>query len=47
MDTGDYNESNNLYDYLISTMNIDNNIFGYENYGKIKLVSICDELLFV
>ena len=47
MDTGDYNESNNLYDYLIGTMSIDNNIFGYENYGKIKLVSICDELLFV
>ena len=26
-------------------MSIDNNIFGYENYGKIKLISICDELL--
>ena len=45
MDTGDYDVANNLYDYLIGTMSIDNNIFGYENYGKIKLVSICDELL--
>ena len=45
MDTGYYDESNNLYEYLISTMTIDNNIFGYEKIEKIRLISICDELL--
>ena len=44
-DTGYYNEENNLYKYLISTMKIDNNIFDYEKVEKIKLVKICDELL--
>ena len=45
MDTGYYDESNNLYDYLMSTMSIDNNIFGYEKIEKIRLISICNELL--
>ena len=45
MDTGSYDESNNLYDFLMSKMIIDNNIFGYEKIEKIRLVSICDELL--
>ena len=45
MDTNNYNESNNLYDFLIEKISIDNNIFGYEIIEKIKLVSICDELL--
>ena len=45
MDTGNYSESNNLYDYLISRLTIDNNIFGYEKIEKIRLISICDELL--
>ena len=44
MDTGYYQSSNNLYDYLIDTMSIDNNIFGYERINKIRLISICDEL---
>ena len=44
MDTGFYQSSNNLYDYLISTMSIDNNIFGYERINKIRLISICNEL---
>ena len=45
MDTGYYDDSNNLYDYLMSTMTIDDNIFGYEKIEKIRLISICDELL--
>ena len=44
MDTGYYDSSNNLYDYLMTTMSIDNNIFGYERIEKIRLISICDEL---
>ncbi len=45
MDTGHYEDSYNLYDYLFAKMRVDNNIFGYEKIQKIKLVSICDELL--
>ena len=45
MDTDNYNGSNNLYDFLIDKISIDNNIFGYEIIEKIKLVAICDELL--
>ena len=45
MDTGYYNNENNLYDYLIEKLNIDNNLFDYEKYEKIRLISICDELL--
>ena len=44
MDTGSYDSSNNLYDYLMTTMTIDNNIFDYERIEKIRLISICDEL---
>ena len=44
MDTGYYNSTNNLYDYLMSTMTIDNNIFDYERIEKIRLIKICDEL---
>ena len=45
MDTGFYNTANNLYDHLINNMTIDNNIFGYNKIEKIRLISICDELL--
>jgi hypothetical protein len=45
MDTGYYDESNNLYDFLMTKMTIDNNIFAYEKIEKIRLVKICDELL--
>ena len=45
MDTGYYVNSNNLYDYLISKMVIDNNIFDYEKVEKIRLIKICGELL--
>ena len=44
MDTGYYDGQSNLYDYLMSTMSIDNNIFGYKKIEKIRLISICDEL---
>ena len=44
MDTGSYDSSNNLYDYLMTTMSIDNNIFGYERIEQIRLIKICDEL---
>ena len=44
MDTGSYDSSNNLYDYLMTKMSIDNNIFGYEKIEGIRLISICDEL---
>ena len=46
-DTGYYNSSNNLYDYLIQTMKIENNIFGYEKLDKIKMVSIPEEIIFL
>jgi hypothetical protein len=45
MDNGNYNSSYNLFDYLLSKMVIDNNIFGYEKVEKIRLISICNELL--
>ena len=45
MDTGYYDSSNNLYEFLIDNMTIDNNIFGYEKVNKIRLVKICEELL--
>ncbi len=44
MDTGYYSSTNNLYNYLISKMVIDNNIFAYEKVEKIRLIKICDEL---
>ena len=45
-DTGYYNNSNNLYNYLIQTMKIENNIFGYERVDKIKMASIPEEIIF-
>ena len=45
MDTGYYNPTNNLYERLMLNLTIDNNIFGYERIEKIRLVSICPELL--
>ena len=45
MDVSNYNSTNNLFDYLMSKMVIDNNIFAYEKVEKIRLISICDELL--
>ena len=45
MDNGNYNSAYNLFDYLMSKMVIDNNIFGYEKVQKIRFISICDELL--
>jgi hypothetical protein len=44
-DSGNYNEEKNLYNDLMDTMTIDNNIFGYVKVEQIRLVSICDELL--
>ena len=46
MDTDVYNDTYNLYNFLMTYMKIDNNIFGYVRVDKIRLVSICDELLF-
>ena len=46
MDTGYYTTSNNIYNYLMSNMTVENNIFGYITVQKINLVSIPDELLF-
>ena len=46
MDTGYYNQNNNLYERLIESCVIDNNIFGYEIVPKINLVSYPDEILF-
>ena len=45
MDTGYYSTEINLYDFLMSKMTIDNNIFNYEKVEKIRLISICPELL--
>ena len=45
LDSPNYNNSLNLYDYLTENLIIENNIFGYENAGKIKLVSIPQEIL--
>ena len=46
MDTGYYNSNNNLYNRLVETAVIDNNIFGYQFVPKINLVYYPDELLF-
>ena len=45
-DSDNYDNSNNLYTYLMGTMKIDNNIFGYEKVEQIKLISIPDEIKF-
>ena len=46
MDTGYYNTGNNIYNRLVETCVIDNNIFGYEFVPKINLVYYPPELLF-
>ena len=46
MDTGYYESKNNLYDMLVKTCVIDNNIFGYEFVPKINLVYYPKELIF-
>ena len=46
MDSDYYDNSNNLYTFLMGTMKIDNNIFGYEKVEQIKLISIPDEIKF-
>ncbi len=38
MDTGYYNETNNLFNKLMESCVINNNIFGYEMVPKINLV---------
>ena len=45
IDSENYNESYNLYNNLMTKMKIDNNIFGYERMGQIKLISIPDEII--
>ena len=37
--------TNNIYKYLMSIMNLDNNIFGYEPVDKINLVTMSREIL--
>jgi len=46
MDLANYNSENNLYNTLISSCIIDNNIFGYELVPKINLVYYSEEILF-
>ena len=45
-DVPDHDASKNLYNFLISKLVIDNNIFEYEQINKINLVTIPPELLF-
>ena len=46
MDTDYYDSNDNLYNFLMQKMKVENNIFGYEIVEKINLVSIPKELLF-
>ena len=46
MDSGDYNETNYLFNYLMENMTIDNNIFGFITDREIHY-SIPDELTFL
>jgi len=46
VDTGYYNASYNLYDFLIENAVIENNIFNYKLMEQIKLVTIPDEIIF-
>ena len=41
-----YDSTKNLFNYLMNTMKIENNIFGYKKVHKIKLITIPEELLF-
>ena len=45
-DVPDHDASKNLYNFLISKLVIDNNIFEYEQINRINLVTIPPELLF-
>ena len=47
MDSDDYNETNNFFDYLIENMTIENNIFGYIPHSEITFSSIPNELAFL
>ena len=47
IDSENYDESYNLYNYLMTKMKIDNNIFHYEKVEQIKLISIPDEIIFL
>jgi hypothetical protein len=47
MDTGEYNNVNNLVTALLKNMTIDNNIFGYIPINKIILVSYPEEIIFI
>ena len=46
MDMENHNYTNNLYNTLMRNMVIENKIFGYEKFGKIKIISYQDEILF-
>ena len=46
MDSGYYQNSNNLITYLLNKCSMDNNIFGYTKINEIKLISIPPEILF-
>ena len=46
MDTDYYESTNNIFNYLMSKIKVENNIFGYETVQKINLLSIPPELLF-
>ena len=46
MDTGFYNNINNIYTELMTKITVENNIFGYVIVPKINLVSIPKEILF-
>ena len=40
-----YSNENNLYNFLIEKMKIDNNIFGYEKVEEIKIISMPEEII--
>ena len=46
MDSGYYQNGNNLITYLLNKCSMDNNIFGYTKINEIKLISIPPEILF-
>ena len=46
-DSEGYDGANNIYNYLINTLKLENNIFGYEIVEQIKLISIPEEIKFL
>ena len=46
IDSDNYDISKNLYDDLMNTLKIENNVFCYEKVEKIRLISIPNEILF-